>query len=41
LEASLPLNKLIRRFDPKHDDLQGPVDQVAAVGPRQVGLMVE
>jgi hypothetical protein len=40
-QASLHLNKLIRRFDPKHDDLKRPVDKVPAVDPRQLSLIVE
>jgi len=41
--ASLELNKLIRRFDPNHDDLKKPVAPVAAVAvdPRQMMLIVE
>ena len=40
-EASLHLNALIRRFDPSHDDLRRPVEQVAAVDPRQMSLLGE
>jgi hypothetical protein len=40
-EASLRLNKLIRRFDPKHDDLARPVEKAPAVDPRQMSLIAE
>jgi hypothetical protein len=40
-EASLRLNALIRRFDPKHDDLKRRVEKVPAVDPRQMRLIVE
>jgi hypothetical protein len=35
------LNALIRRFDPKHDDLKRRVDKVPAVDPRQMSLIVD
>jgi len=35
------LNALIRRFDPKHDDLKRPLDKIPAVDPRQMSLIVE
>jgi hypothetical protein len=40
-EASLHLNALIRRFDPKHDDLKRRVEKPPAVDPRQLSLIVE
>jgi hypothetical protein len=40
-EASLHLNALIRRFDPKHDDLKRRVEKVPAVDPRQMSLIVD
>ncbi len=40
-EASLHLNRLIRRFDPQHDHLKRRVEKPAAVDPRQMSLMVE
>jgi len=40
-EASLHLNKLIRSFDPNHDDLQRPVEKVPAVDPRQMSLIAD
>ena len=38
-EASLRLNKLIRRFNPNHDDLEHPVEKAPAVDPRQMSLI--
>jgi hypothetical protein len=38
-EASLTLNKLIRRFDPNHDDLQKSVAAAAQADPRQMSLI--
>lgn len=40
-QASLHLNKLIRRFDPNHDDLKRPVEKPPAVDPRQMTLIVD
>jgi hypothetical protein len=40
-EASLRLNKLIRKFDPRYDDLEHPVPKTPAVDPRQMSLLVE
>jgi hypothetical protein len=39
-ETSLKLNRLIRNFDPRHDDLQRPAEPVAA-DPRQMSLIAE
>ena len=39
--ASLELNKLIRRFDPNHDDLKKRVVPVPLHDPRQMMLIVE
>ncbi len=38
-EASLRINLLIRRFDPKYDDLRKPDEPVPAVDPRQMSLI--
>jgi hypothetical protein len=38
-ECSLKLNRLIRRFDPSHDDLKRPVDAAPPVDPRQMSLI--
>jgi hypothetical protein len=38
-EASLQLNKLIRRFDPNYDDLQRPPEPKIEVDPRQMTLL--
>jgi hypothetical protein len=41
-EASLRLNKLIRRFDPSHDDLKKPIepgDPAPYHDPRQMSLI--
>lgn len=43
-EASLALNQLIRKFDPKHDDLKKPPKLKApppGPDPRQLSLIVE
>jgi hypothetical protein len=40
-EASLKLNKLIRAFDPSHDDLKRRVEKPPAVDPRQMSLIVD
>jgi hypothetical protein len=41
-EASLKLNRLIRRFDPSHDDLQRPAaPKPPATDPRQMSLIPE
>ena len=39
-DASLTLNKLIRRFDPAHDDLTKP-PLATAPDPRQLSLIAE
>jgi hypothetical protein len=38
-ETSLRLNKLIRNFNPNHDDLQRPVEKAPPVDPRQMSLI--
>jgi len=38
-EASLRLNKLIRGFNPNHDDLERPMKKAPAVDPRQMSLI--
>ena len=38
-EASLRLNKLIRGFNPNHDDLERPMEKAPAVDPRQMSLI--
>jgi hypothetical protein len=39
-ESSLKLNQLIRKFDPKHDDLsRPPADPKPAIDPRQMSLI--
>jgi len=38
-EASLRLNKLIRKFDPGHDDLRKPSEPRPYVDPRQMRLI--
>lgn len=38
-EASLKLNQLIRRFDPKHDDLERPPVKEPLHDPRQLSLI--
>jgi hypothetical protein len=40
-EASLRLNKLIRNFDPGHDDLKRRVEKAPMVDPRQMSLIVD
>jgi hypothetical protein len=40
-QASLRLNKLIRDFDPSHDDLRRPVEKPPVVDPRQLSLLAE
>lgn len=41
-EASLNLNKLIRKFDPSHDDLKRPAaPKPTGVDPRQMSLIPE
>jgi hypothetical protein len=40
-QASLNLNKLIRTFDPGHDDLKRRVEKLPAVDPRQMSLIIE
>jgi len=38
-ESSLRLNQLIRKFDPRHDDLERPVVKEPAHDPRQMSLI--
>lgn len=38
-EASLKLNRLIRKFDPSHDDLERPRTDVPEADPRQMSLI--
>ena len=39
-ETSLKINELIRRFDPKHDDLRRPAkEQAIGTDPRQMSLI--
>jgi hypothetical protein len=38
-EASLHLNALIRKFDPRHDDLKPRVEKPPLVDPRQMSLI--
>jgi hypothetical protein len=38
-ETSLRLNKLIRTFDPGHDDLRKPVEPEPQADPRQMSLI--
>jgi hypothetical protein len=33
------LNKLIRGFNPNHDDLERPMEKAPAVDPRQMSLI--
>jgi hypothetical protein len=41
-ETSLKLNRLIRNFDPHHDDLQRPAPaETATADPRQMSLIAE
>ena len=40
-DTSLRLNKLIRAFNPRHDDLERPAQNQPAVDPRQMTLLVE
>ncbi len=41
-ETSLKLNRLIRKFDPSHDDLQRPAKpKPPATDPRQMSLIPE
>ncbi|MCU1234298.1 MAG: hypothetical protein JWP63_2265 [Candidatus Solibacter sp.] len=40
-EASLTLNRLIRKFDPAYDDVQRPNPSVPAHDPRQMSLIAE
>jgi hypothetical protein len=40
-ESSLKLNQLIRKFDPKHDDLERPPVKEPAHDPRQLSLIVD
>ena len=37
--ASLELNRLIRQFDPNHDDVERPRLETRAVDPRQMSLI--
>jgi hypothetical protein len=38
-QASLQLNKLIRRFDPNYDDLKKRAEPVPLIDPRQLSLI--
>ena len=38
-ETSLRLNRLIREFDPNHDDLERPRKEIETVDPRQMSLI--
>lgn len=38
-EASLHLNRLIRDFNPRHDDLKKPEPKVLSPDPRQMSLI--
>jgi len=38
-EASLKLNQLIRKFDPRHDDLEPPQPAAPQADPRQMSLI--
>ncbi|MGA1997791.1 MAG: hypothetical protein ABSH45_18650 [Bryobacteraceae bacterium] len=38
-EASLRINQLIRRWDPKHDDLEKPKPEQPWADPRQLSLI--
>jgi len=38
-ESSLKLNQLIRRFNPRHDDLEKPSPQAPQHDPRQLSLI--
>jgi hypothetical protein len=38
-DASLHLNKLIRKFDPAHDDLRKPEVETPRHDPRQMSLI--
>jgi hypothetical protein len=40
-EASLKLNQLIRKFDPKHDDLTKPAKPLPLPDPRQLSLIAD
>jgi hypothetical protein len=40
-ETSLKLNQLIRKFDPKHDDLVKPPQPKVQHDPRQLSLIAE
>jgi hypothetical protein len=40
-QTSLNLNQLIRKFDPRHDDLKRPAAKLPAVDPRQMSLIAE
>lgn len=37
--AALELNRLIRQFDPNHDDVESPRTETPAVDPRQMSLI--
>jgi len=37
--ASLELNRLIRQFDPNHDDVERPRPELPPVDPRQMSLI--
>jgi hypothetical protein len=38
-ETSIQLNKLIRKFDPSHDDLKKPSEPIPQHDPRQLSLI--
>jgi hypothetical protein len=38
-ETALKLNRLIRKFDPNHDDLKRPQDPTPVHDPRQMSLI--
>jgi hypothetical protein len=40
-ESSLTLNRLIRKFNPRHDDLQKPGSDVPMHDPRQLSLIID
>jgi len=40
-ESSLKLNRLIRKFNPRHDDLEKPVPDGPMHDPRQLSLIID
>jgi|SRR5208283_2732879 len=40
-QSSLKLNQLIRKFNPRHDDLQKPPSETPEHDPRQLSLLVD